>query len=219
MPTPRLTLEAMSLSALAGFVDAIAFIYLGGYFVSFMSGNTTQGGVQLAQGASGWQLALELVGCFVLGVILGALVGRVRRLRSAAIVGLVAVVLAVATAVVTLTPAGRIGILGLAVAMGAVNVLFARDGVTLGLTYVTGALVKVGEGIVAALSGGPRWAWVLSLLLWVGIAGGAVLGGLAYGALGTTALWIAVGVALAIAAGSAVRESRAGRRSKSHAVS
>lgn len=204
MPTPRLTIEAVSLSALAGFVDAIAFIYLGGYFVSFMSGNTTQGGVQLAQGESGWLLALELVGCFVLGVIVGTIVGRVKRRRSAAIVGLVAVVLAIATVVVTLTPAGRIGILGLAVAMGAVNVLFARDGTTLGLTYVTGALVKVGEGIVAAVTGGPRWAWVLSLLLWVGIAGGAVLGGLAHAALGTAALWIAVVVAGVIATASAI---------------
>ena len=33
---------AVALSLLAGFVDALGFMHLGGYFVSFMSGNSTQ---------------------------------------------------------------------------------------------------------------------------------------------------------------------------------
>jgi len=36
---------AVALAILAGYIDGIAFVYLGGYFVSFMSGNTTQSGV------------------------------------------------------------------------------------------------------------------------------------------------------------------------------
>lgn len=35
----RLKLMAACLSALAGYVDAIGFIKLGGFFISFMSGN------------------------------------------------------------------------------------------------------------------------------------------------------------------------------------
>ena len=41
---------AIGLSALAGYVDAIAFIASGGYFVSFMSGNSTRLGVAIAGG-------------------------------------------------------------------------------------------------------------------------------------------------------------------------
>ncbi|MFZ1966902.1 MAG: DUF1275 family protein, partial [Bradyrhizobium sp.] len=36
---------ACTLSALAGYVDGIGFIHLGGLFVSFMSGNSTRLGV------------------------------------------------------------------------------------------------------------------------------------------------------------------------------
>ncbi len=45
----RIRLFAAGLSALAGFVDAIGFIKLGGYFVSFMSGNSTRLAVALAK--------------------------------------------------------------------------------------------------------------------------------------------------------------------------
>ena len=40
--------RAICLAALAGFVDALAYISLGGFFASFMSGNTTRLGVGLA---------------------------------------------------------------------------------------------------------------------------------------------------------------------------
>ncbi|MDB5521663.1 MAG: hypothetical protein JWQ82_1260, partial [Tardiphaga sp.] len=39
---------AFCLSGLAGYIDTIGFISLGGFFVSFMSGNTTRLGIELA---------------------------------------------------------------------------------------------------------------------------------------------------------------------------
>lgn len=41
---------AATLSALAGYVDAVGFMTLGGFFVSFMSGNSTRLGVGLSSG-------------------------------------------------------------------------------------------------------------------------------------------------------------------------
>ncbi len=43
---------AAALAALAGYVDAIGFVKLGGLFVSFMSGNTTRMAVGLAGGSA-----------------------------------------------------------------------------------------------------------------------------------------------------------------------
>ena len=67
---------AYCLSALAGFVDAIGFIGSGGFFVSFMSGNSTRFGVDAATASSHALVALGLIGAFVGGVTAGALVGR-----------------------------------------------------------------------------------------------------------------------------------------------
>src|SRR5277367_653370 len=72
---------ACALSALAGFVDAIGFLHLGGLFVSFMSGNSTRMGVSLAEG--NFQPAAEalgLIALFVIGAAGGSLIvlGRSR---------------------------------------------------------------------------------------------------------------------------------------------
>src|ERR1700744_5359392 len=59
---------ACALSALAGYVDGIGYLHLGGLFVSFMSGNSTRMGVSLAPGhfaAAGE--ALGLIALFVAG--------------------------------------------------------------------------------------------------------------------------------------------------------
>ena len=66
---------ACALSALAGYVDGIGFLHLGGLFVSFMSGNSTRMGVSLAGGH--WQNAAEalgLIAAFVIGAAAGSLI-------------------------------------------------------------------------------------------------------------------------------------------------
>src|SRR5260370_41193807 len=64
---------ACALSAVAGYVDGIGFLHLGGLFVSFMSGNSTRMGVSLAQAQ--WLSAAEAFGLIALFVI-GAAAGR-----------------------------------------------------------------------------------------------------------------------------------------------
>src|SRR5712672_1621821 len=66
---------ACALSGLAGYVDGIGFLHLGGLFVSFMSGNSTRMGVSLAEGH--WLGAIEalgLVALFVIGAAAGSLI-------------------------------------------------------------------------------------------------------------------------------------------------
>ena len=64
-------LLGLVLTAMAGWVDAIGFLRLGGFYPSFMSGNTTQLGVALSNG--NWQAAMLpalLIGLFVTGSLL-----------------------------------------------------------------------------------------------------------------------------------------------------
>src|ERR1700677_2392614 len=66
---------ACALSALAGYVDGIGYLHLGGLFVSFMSGNSTRMGVSLAQGDSpNAAAALGLIALFVAGAACGSLI-------------------------------------------------------------------------------------------------------------------------------------------------
>src|ERR1700754_846594 len=87
----RLQVLAVCLSALAGFVDALGFIKLGGFFVSFMSGNSTRMSVGLAEGSRDFAIAGALIGTFVLGVIFGSVVAHLaHRSRRVAVLAFVA---------------------------------------------------------------------------------------------------------------------------------
>jgi uncharacterized membrane protein YoaK (UPF0700 family) len=90
----------------------------------------------------------------------------------------------------------------MALAMGVENTVFAREGQSgLGLTYMTGTLVRLGQRLMEALTEhGPWSAVVPDVLLWSGMVAGAALGALVYGAVGLAGLWIAAAVALVMAA-------------------
>ena len=183
---------AVCLSALAGYVDAVGFIELGGFFVSFMSGNSTRLGVGLSAAAPHAAIAGTLVAMFVLGVVAGSLAGHFAGShRRPAVLVLVATLLALAAfaSQMDLVP---VAVAGMALAMGAENAVFERDGeVTVGLTYMTGTLVRFGQRLTGALLGGERFAWAPHLLLWLGLVLGAVVGSLAYTRLGLGCLWAA----------------------------
>ena len=98
------------------------------------------------------------------------------------------------------------GVTAVTMAMGAENAVFQRNGdVAVGLTYMTGALVKAGQRIAGALVGGEPSDWLRYVLLWLGLAAGGALGALTYVTVGASALWIAVVVA---AGGAAWAEGR-----------
>lgn len=173
---PRRAL-ALAAAFLAGVVDAAGFLAADGYFVSFMSGNTTRMGVDLASDpARAWVPALLIAG-FVAGVCGGAVVSELAGVRrKPAVLGASAALLALAAGA---HAGGQThAMLGLLVlAMGALNNTFQRDGeVAVGLTYMTGALVRFGQGLAARLmgkgaAGWGNWGW-----LWLSLAAGAGLG-------------------------------------------
>lgn len=169
---------AFGLAGLAGLVDATGFVVAGGYFTSFMSGNTTRMGVELVERPALALLPLGLIGCFVTGVVAGALVlRRVPGRHKRVLLGLVAGLLGLG--------AGTLGagwplmfLAASAMAMGLANNVFVRDGeVTVGVTYMTGALVRFGQGVAGRIIGQPLPATRGYGLLWSALALGAAAGG------------------------------------------
>lgn len=168
---------AVVLSAAAGYVDAIGYVYLGGFFVSFMSGNTTEFATSLAHGDWGpVRLAGTLIGMFFAGTVLGAVLVRVGDGRTT-VLAATSVLVAVTAALGDLTDSSVPVTVLLPLSMGVVNATFLSAGETgIGLTYMTGALVKAGQRLVDAFRGGPRWLWARHLALWASLLAGGVVG-------------------------------------------
>lgn len=192
---------AVLLASLAGFVDALAFTSMGGFFASFMSGNSTRLGIGLGTDDPGVaMMAASLILSFVSGVIAASVIERAApRHRKAAVMAAVTLLLAAAAILASIAPGSWVLVL-LAAAMGVENGVFNRDGeVAIGLTYMTGALVRMGQRLAAALMGDPdRWAWMRWLTLWLGFVTGVMMGASAQAAMGWDALWLAVAGAAAL---------------------
>lgn len=187
----RLRLVAACLSFTAGFVDALGFIQLGGYFISFMSGNSTRLAVGLSLKPADALMPAGLILLFLAGVVGGSLLGLLssRWTRGRLLMG-IGLLLALAAMLAT-TGLSGLAVLLTPIAMGAMNTVFQREGeVSVGVTYMTGTLVKFGQRLAATLAGGARWDWIPYLLLWLGLVLGAICGALIYPYIGLNALWL-----------------------------
>jgi uncharacterized membrane protein YoaK (UPF0700 family) len=190
---------AAGFAAMAGMVDAIGFLASGGFFLSFMSGNSTRLSIGLAQSAPYVFMVAALIISFVGGVIWGSLTGNGKSTavnkRQAMILAGISVLLFFAPILADfgwLLPAICVA----AFCMGAENTLYERDGsVSFGLTYMTGALVKIGQGLATMLRGGAKTAWLPYLFLWMGLIGGAVIGASIFTRFGFFSLWLPAALA------------------------
>ncbi len=174
------------LSILAGFIGAAAYTHSAGYFVTFMTGNTERallgwfdGDYLLAVGA------ISLLFAFGLGVFVASLLRR-RLWRNGHYGASVVTTVALAAAVVVDYVVGRTGgqeldfvpIMFVAFAVGALNTAFVKNGeVSVPLSYVTGTVVKLGQGIESHVSGGSVRDWLGYGLQYAAFATGALLGG------------------------------------------
>ncbi|MGB6070433.1 MAG: YoaK family protein [Rhodococcus sp. (in: high G+C Gram-positive bacteria)] len=178
------------LSGLAGMVGAVAFLHSAGYFVTFMTGNTERAvvghfghpdGKEVTPGASPIA-ALALMGSFLAGVVISSICRRrywsnhphgATVLTTIALAGAGAIDIAISgwsSATVNFYP-----ILLVAFALGALNTAFTKKEETyIPLSYVTGTMVKLGQGIERHMfGGGTRYDW----LCYTALLGSFALGG------------------------------------------
>ncbi|SNV95208.1 transmembrane protein [Mycolicibacter terrae] len=196
------------LAGLAGLLGATAFTHSAGYFVTFMTGNAQRAVMGYYAeddwvAASPWlavSAALLLV-AFVAGVISASLCRRyLWPTRPYATTVLTTLALVLATVVDGLLLGGPelplpfFPIVLMTFGIGALNTTFVdRNGeVSIPLSYVTGTLVKMGQGIERHLSGGELAHWLgYGLLFGAFVLGAGIGGGIGMVAGGTYMLAIA----------------------------
>jgi uncharacterized membrane protein YoaK (UPF0700 family) len=136
---------------------------------------------------------------FVTGAACGSLIVLGRGANRQPWVLLVEAALLAVAALCYTSGLSNVAIAAMVLAMGLENAVFQIEGgAGLGLTYITGALVKVGQLLAAALTGGAYWAWLPNLLLWAALVMGAVCGAMAYHWINLAAIWFAAALALAL---------------------
>jgi uncharacterized membrane protein YoaK (UPF0700 family) len=175
------------LAALAGVIGAAAFTHSAGYFVTFMTGNTERAALGYFRHQP-WlaATAVLLIASFVGGVVVASLCRRhlwVAHPHGPTV--LTALSLGSATVVCVATHGWSetddlsfAPVLFVAFGVGALNTSFTKDGeVSTPLSYVTGTLVKMGQGIERHISGGSAAAWLPYFLLYLSFALGAAIGG------------------------------------------
>ena len=191
-------------AALAGMVDVIGYLHLNGLFVSYMSGNSTQLAAALGQGNLAAAGAIgKLVAFFVLGAAAGQmLAGFTGEWRMSWVLGGVAVLLTIAALLAT-APEPMV------FAMGALNASMHRAGnVPVSLTFVTGVLVRFGQGLGDFLTRRSRdLKWLAQAVPWLGVIAGAIIGSAAFMRIGEAVIWVPVALAaLLLACSAAIRQ-------------
>jgi uncharacterized membrane protein YoaK (UPF0700 family) len=146
--------QAAVLAIIAGYIDSYVFLNYKVYG-SFMSGNTTQTGLQTGQGKLA-EAGLDLlpIPLFVAGVFVGTLlVHSSLRHRLSWLFGLVATLLAIAMAAVYPGPLpGWFGIMILSLSMGLMNATVTSVGQqSVSLGYVTGSLNNLAQHLALAV--------------------------------------------------------------------
>lgn len=198
------------LAALAGVLGATAFTHSAGYFVTFMTGNAQRAVLgyfrdDVALSVTAGLLLLS----FVAGVVVASVCRRhfwVAHPHGPTVLATFSLLAATAVDVVDegweevqldFPP-----IMLVAFGIGALNTSFAKDGeVSVPLSYVTGTLVKMGQGIERHIAGGSVSDWLGYFLLFASFVLGAALGGCISLVVNGTGMLIAASVVCALTTG------------------
>jgi uncharacterized membrane protein YoaK (UPF0700 family) len=174
------------LAMLAGVLGATAFTHSAGYFVTFMTGNAQR--AVLGYFRHDVLLSITaglLLFCFVAGVVIASVCRRhfwVAHPHGPTVLTTFSLVAATGIDILV----GRwdqsqldfIPIMVVVFGIGALNTSFVKDGeVSIPISYVTGTLVKMGQGIERHIAGGKAADWLGYFLLWASFVLGAAVGG------------------------------------------
>jgi uncharacterized membrane protein YoaK (UPF0700 family) len=169
---------AALLAGIAGYVDAICYLRLGGAFAANMTGNLVEVGLAVARGQ--WKLAIwcaSLLVAFLLGILAARLVLRTQHSARLSLLLEAAIIVVAATGVF-----GIAAVPVLAAAMALQNEAVTHGIVALNVGFITGDLQRVGERLIPAAEPAEprkrdnRVALLLTILFFY--AAGAAIGAL-----------------------------------------
>lgn len=181
LPTSIKVGSGVLLTAVAGFVDAVGFIELGGFFASFMSGASISFGVGFSE--NDWPAVHRaglLIGTFVAAATTSSVASGMMRcwgLPTALFLEAACLSCAIGMIETGWTPAAAV--VPVVAAMGVQNTaLRPVAGVRLGVTFMTGTLVSLSQALGRSLILRARWwDWLPHALTWcffvAGASGGA----------------------------------------------
>ena len=195
--TPDRKATVLLLLAIAGCVDAVGLYETGRYFVSFMSGNTTQVAQHLAfHDFASAGLPAGLIALFVAGCTIGTMMARTAgAARAAGVLLLIEAALLAAATWAFGSSWPQLGIILLPVGMGLANIVAVHAGrAEPGATHATGALVKLGILLADAGERGRIADMGFQFAMWLALLVGSILG--AFGRLhrGIETLWVPVAI-------------------------
>jgi uncharacterized membrane protein YoaK (UPF0700 family) len=169
-------LWAALLAGIAGYVDAICFLRLGGAFAANMTGNLVEVGLSAAQGHWGnaaW--CVSLLVAFFLGVLVARLILRTHQSPRLSLLIEAAIIIVAAGDLL-----GIAAVPALAVAMAMQNEAVTHGIVAVNVGFVTGEIQRLGERLVAETVPGQRETQApIVLTILVCYAAGAAIGALA----------------------------------------
>ncbi|MCX5495595.1 YoaK family protein [Kaistia dalseonensis] len=192
---------ALTLTGLAGFLDAAAYVRFNHLYVSFMSGNSTHLGISVADWAVPDLVAvLGVISAFVAGSAVGTWVADHFGARLIVRVLALEAGLFAAAILASLASLSLFCVMIVALTMGIQNVLHqAVGGVDVGKGFVTGMLFRFGQSIARISEAKVTWPNAsTSLLNWLAFVGGAALGAVAIRLLDFTACLV-IGFCLIVA--------------------
>ena len=174
------------LAALAGVLGATAFTHSAGYFVTFMTGNAQR--AVLGYFRDDVVLSISaglLIVAFVSGVVVASVCRRhfwVAHPHGPTVLTTLSLFAATVVDIFDLgwdqNELDFPPIFLLAFGIGALNTSFVKDGeMSVPLSYVTGTLVKMGQGIERHIAGGNLSDWLGYFLLFASFILGATAGG------------------------------------------
>jgi uncharacterized membrane protein YoaK (UPF0700 family) len=198
------------LAVLAGVLGATAFTHSAGYFVTFMTGNAQRAVLGYFRDDVTLSISAGLLMlCFVAGVVVASVCRRhfwVAHPHGPTVLTTLSLFAAMVFGIIDdgweEVNLDFVPIMLVVFGVGALNTSFVKDGeVSVPLSYVTGTLVKMGQGIERHIAGGNVTEWLGYFLVVASFVVGAAFGGCISLILNGTGMLIAATVMCALTTG------------------